>query len=164
MSSNTQVHVESRERFSVERALGPGGAQVLYEVLQKLCGGQFPREIWQKLPWQPVSGRERTFQIQIEDNRIELSLRSFVPKLTISRMQTRSTIPQEVMEAGHAAVNQLLALAVSDRIRERLSTYASNRVSETAQQKVTHKVALKALELQNARLAIRASCRILVAS
>jgi hypothetical protein len=164
MSSNTQVHVESRERFSLESALGPGGAQVLCGVLQKLGARQFPEDICRELPWQPVSGSERIFHRQVGAHRVELSLQRSVPKLTISGMQTSRAIPHDVMQAAHAAVNQVLALAVSDRIAERLSTYAGARVSEVAHEKVTQTVALKALQLQNARLAIRASCGVLVKS
>jgi hypothetical protein len=168
MSSNTQVHVRprprvhasERERLSLGDALGPGGAAVLKEVLQKLSDREFDPAMHAQFPWQRVAGREHTFRRKVGEHDVELSLEGIYSRLTVSGIQDTAQIPQGVMRAAHAAVNQVLALAVSSRIANRLNTF----VAERAREEISTTVALKALQLQNARLAIRASCGILVKS
>jgi hypothetical protein len=144
MSTNAQVHVTARERFSVHRTLGPGGAKVLDNVLSHLSTRQFPIDICQQFPWQSVAGRRSTYRRMVAGYDVELSFES-------------GKIPKTVMRSAHTAVNQVLALAVSNRIKERLSQFASQRTSETLGQSVSQTVALKVMQMQNAQLAIRAS-------
>jgi hypothetical protein len=162
MSTNAQVHVTAlhvtaRERFSVHDTLGPGGAKVLDNILSRLSTRQFPVDICEQFPWQSVAGRKSTYRRMVAGYDVELSFESSVPKLAVSGVQGRGEIPKTVMRSAHTAVNQVLALAISNRIKERLSQFASQRTSETLGQRVNQTVALKAMQMRNAHLAIRAS-------
>jgi hypothetical protein len=129
----------------------------LDNVLSHLSTRQFPIDICQQFPWQSVAGRRSTYRRMVAGYDVELSFESSVPKLTVSGVQGRGKIPKNVMRSAHTAVNQVLALAVSNRIKERLSQFASQRTSETLGQSVSQTVALKVMQMQNAQLAIRAS-------
>lgn len=163
MSTNAQVRVRARKReyFSIDRCLGSGGGTFLCSVLEQLCSGGYTPEIRQRLPWKPVPGRERTYTRKVGEHDVMLELAGTVPRLTVSGLQRTRQVDTATLRNAHAAVNQLLALAICGRVAEKLSVYASEKISSQSGERVSQSVALKSLELQQS-LAIRASCKILV--
>ena len=163
MSTNAQVQVKAREHFSVERCLGPGGAKALCEVLQKLSSGGYTADIRERLPWSAVLGQQHVYTRSIGSHNVLVNVDGTSPRIEISGPQRPGTpIEADILNVAHAAVNQVLALAVSEVIATRLAAYASERIPARVGDRVTQSVALKALEMQQSRLAIRASCAIRV--
>ena len=96
----------------------------------------FPPSICEQIAWKPVAGSERRFHRRIGNYDVVLALEDAVPRLTVSGMTERGqVVPEFVMQSAHAAVNQALALAVSDRIAQRLQVFAEERMSAITREK-----------------------------
>lgn len=163
MSSNTQINVSLRQRVSLE-ALGPGSAARLRGVLERIVGGNKPdlAAVCQTA-WRAVDGQSQVFSTMVQGYEVAIDLSTNVPTLRIAgrqRIMRNQEVPEVIVRGAHRAVNQVLAVAVAERIATRLTNYAEQRIRQTTGAEVTQSVALKALQMQRGQQALRVSCRI----
>jgi hypothetical protein len=155
MSSNTRVQatpvynvsIEEADSVSLLQVLGRGGCEALLETLEGQEGAgtvQIPEPAWQKVGTEPpnrqlyrrvLSGSALSAELQSQGvSEVTLDLKvgrqmAEVRRSTAYRTEQRETeaVRTALRALSNRAVNELLALAVTQRLTQQLTEHVGNR-------------------------------------
>lgn len=149
MSSNTQIHVSTKDHFSLQGVLGAAGIELLQGLLERLARVTegFPEEVRAQFDWERVDAC--VWRTSIGADRVLLRLENKTAQVVAEGVRrggeaTRRALEQSVRVAAHRKVNQLLGLMITERIGQRLAQKTSQRVSVLAKNLANQRLALRA--------------------